>query len=128
MVELSPIGDPSMKLPVLTALAVLALAGAGLAQPPPVPIASDFEGATSSPTAYDQLRSHAAKAAPDVLRSVEKAASQVRLACATDRERLCADSRTTFGADRCLDRHRKDLIEPCRAALSQAAMAWNAPR
>ena len=44
-----------MRLPIATALAVLTLAGAALAQPPPVPIASDFEGGTSTPTALVEI-------------------------------------------------------------------------
>ena len=68
-----------MKLPILAAFAVLVLAGAALAKPPPIPIASDFEGGTSTPTAYEQT--HPSHDEADLLRSVQKASSGVQLAC-----------------------------------------------
>jgi hypothetical protein len=112
-----------MKLPILVSAAALMLAGAALAQPgrEPVRIASDFEGATSAPMAHG--------AQPlETLRPVQQVSSQLRLACAADRERLCADSKGTLGAGRCLKSHRRDVTEPCRAALTRAAMAWTSPR
>jgi hypothetical protein len=117
-----------MKRVILCGLAALALAAPAIAQPPAVPIASDFEGGTSTPTAYEQLDRHGAEAAPNILRSVQKASSELQLACAADREKLCADAKTTFSAGRCLEHHRKDLNTACRAALSQAAMAWSGPQ
>jgi hypothetical protein len=115
--------ESPLKFSISAALVVLALSGAATAQvePPRTPIASDFEGATSTGEPSRQ------PASPSGLRSIQKAASQVNLACAADRERLCADSKTSFGAGRCLDRHRKDVDDACRAALSRAVMAWSAP-
>jgi hypothetical protein len=117
-----------MKLPIATALAVLALAGAAFARPPPVLIASDFEGGTSTPTAYEQTHPSRDEVMPNVLQSVQKASSQLQLACATDRAAYCADAKTTFSASRCLESHRKDVNGACRTALSQARMAWSEPQ
>ena len=116
-----------MKLPFLATLAALALAGSSFAQPP-IPIASDFEGSTSTPTAHEQLHPSQDQAISDVLRSVQKASSRVRLACAADQATYCADAKTTFSADRCLERHRRDINVACALALSQATLAWSSPR
>jgi predicted trehalose synthase len=115
-----------MKIPILTALAVLALAGVAFAGPPPIPIASDFEGGTSTPTAYEQT--HPSHDDADLLRSVQRASSQVQLACATDRATYCADAKTAFRAGRCLERHHREIHVACAVALSQATLAWSNPR
>jgi hypothetical protein len=117
-----------MKLPILTAFAVLALNGAAMAQPAPAPMASDFDGVTSRQAAIERAAQVHDQATQEMLRSVQNVSSRMHLACAADRARLCADSRTAFRADRCLEGHRRDVTEPCRAALTQAAMAWNNPR
>jgi hypothetical protein len=110
-----------MKLTILAALAALALSGAAIAQPgrPDVPMAGDFEG--NSPPSVK------VSGTPDVLRSVQRASSQLQMACAADREKLCADTKTSFSASRCLERHRRDVKAACNSALNQAAVAWNTP-
>lgn len=115
-----------MAVAALAALS-LALTGAASGQPR-IPIASDFEGTTSTPPPDEHFGRYRDSSAPDALRSVERTSSQMHLACAADRAKLCADSKTTFSADRCLEGHRRDVNEACRAALSQAMMAWSGPR
>jgi hypothetical protein len=116
-----------MKRMIVCGLAALALAAPAIARsgPPEIRIASDFEGSTSTPTAYEQHRSPATE---DILRSVQKASSDLQLACAADREKLCADAKTTFSAGRCLEHHRRDINVACAVALSQATLAWSSPR
>jgi len=119
-----------MKRFVLTALAALALASAAAAQPEPpaAPMASDHEATTSEQAMQERAVQAQDRATSDMLRSVQTASTRMHLACAEDRTRLCADSKTGFRADRCLEAHRREVAAPCRAALAQAAMAWNNPR
>jgi hypothetical protein len=91
-------------------------------------MASDFEGTNSYQAMHEQAVQAHDQATRDMLRSVQTVSSRMHLACAEDRARLCADAKTSFRADRCLEGHRKDLTQSCRAALAQAAMAWNMPQ
>ncbi|HEY3947576.1 hypothetical protein [Phenylobacterium sp.] len=114
-----------LRAPAAVAVAVLLAGAAAAQQQHATPIASDFEGSTSPPT-NAQARIGAARTSPEALQSLEKASAQTRQACAADRERLCAESQSSFSAGRCLERRRPDLSEPCRTAMDQQRMAWAA--
>jgi hypothetical protein len=52
------------------------------------------------------------------------ATPEMRLACAADRDALCADKKSQIAADRCLQYHRLSVSKPCRASLDRLQMAY----
>jgi hypothetical protein len=139
-------------LSFVAAIAVLALAGAAVAQvvegterdllpkqafgPPPVqPLGSHW----TNPELWDgytDLNRPVGRDAPplpsglqtkmtqQVADGLKVAVPQMRLACAVDRQSLCADKTSNLSADRCLEYYRLKVSRPCRQAwdkLTQAA-------
>ncbi|HLZ77653.1 hypothetical protein [Phenylobacterium sp.] len=51
------------------------------------------------------------------------AVPQMRLACAADQQKLCADKKTNLAADRCLEYYRLKVSRPCRDAWDKLALA-----
>jgi hypothetical protein len=138
-------------LSLLAAVATLALAGVSTAQviegtergavprqafgPPPV---QDLGSHWTNPElwdGYDSLnRSTAPNAAPlanglstamtrQVSDGLKVAVPQMRLACAADRQSLCADKTSNLAADRCLEYHRAKISRPCHDAWDKVTMA-----
>jgi hypothetical protein len=48
---------------------------------------------------------------------------QMRLACATDQQKLCADKKSNLSADRCLEYYRLKLSSPCKQAWEKVTLA-----
>jgi hypothetical protein len=51
------------------------------------------------------------------------AVPQMRLACAADQQKLCADKKSNLATDRCLEYYRLKVSRPCRDAWDKLAMA-----
>ncbi|HEX3364844.1 hypothetical protein [Phenylobacterium sp.] len=51
------------------------------------------------------------------------AVPQMRLACAVDRQSLCAGKTSNLSADRCLEYYRLKVSKPCRQAWDQLTKA-----
>jgi hypothetical protein len=64
------------------------------------------------------------KMTQQVADGLKVAVPQMRMACAADRQSLCADKTSNLAADRCLEYYRLKISRPCRDAwdkLTQAA-------
>ena len=48
---------------------------------------------------------------------------QMRLACAVDQQKLCADKKSNLAADRCLEYYRLKVSRPCRQAWDKLTLA-----
>lgn len=48
---------------------------------------------------------------------------QMRMACAVDQQKLCADKKSNLSADRCLEYYRLKLSSPCKQAWDKVTMA-----
>jgi hypothetical protein len=51
------------------------------------------------------------------------AVPQMRLACAADRQTLCAKETSNLATDRCLEYYRVKVSQPCREAWDRVQMA-----
>jgi hypothetical protein len=58
-----------------------------------------------------------------VTSGLKVAVPQMRMACAADRQSLCADKATNLAADRCLEYHRLRLSKPCHQAWDKLTLA-----
>ncbi|HEY3947575.1 hypothetical protein [Phenylobacterium sp.] len=63
------------------------------------------------------------KMTQQVFDGLKVAVPQMRLACATDQQSLCADKTNHLAVDRCLEYHRLKLSSPCKAAWDQVTKA-----
>jgi hypothetical protein len=63
------------------------------------------------------------KMTQQVAAGLSSAVPQMRMACATDRQSLCADKTTNLSADRCLEYYRLKLSSPCKQAWDKLTMA-----
>jgi hypothetical protein len=108
-----------MKLSMMLGVAALALAGSALAQP-----GTDHAGGgVLVPYPFNSSDNGGAYASPHGAGQFGAALSQMRLACTTERQTLCADKATTRAADSCIRYHRSKLSAPCRQAQDRVQMA-----
>jgi hypothetical protein len=140
-----------MKLAVVLAVAALGLTGAAAAQviqgtergitpqnafgPPPVEALGSHWTNPELWDGYDDPNRPLGRDAPplagplqtkmtqQVNDGLKVAVPQMRLACAADRQSLCADKTTDLAADRCLEYHRLKLSRPCHQAWDKLTVA-----
>jgi hypothetical protein len=115
-----------MKLLKLAPLVTIALAGAATAQPSPgVAFYGNGVYADSAPSSsgvrWQTPRSN--PNAQEIAAGLKVAMPQMHLACAADRQSLCADKTTDRSADRCLNYHRLKLSTPCKQAWVKVSLA-----
>jgi hypothetical protein len=63
------------------------------------------------------------KMTQQVADGLKVAVPQMRMACAADRQSLCADKTSNLSADRCLEYHRLKVSRSCRDAWDKLTMA-----
>jgi hypothetical protein len=140
-----------MRLAIVLGVAVLGLTGAAAAQGPEGAIRDAAPKQPFGPDPVQPLGSHwtnpqlwdgyddpgrpvgrDAPALPSPLQSrmtqqvsdgLKLAAPQMRLACAADRQSLCADKTSNLAADRCLEYHRLKVSKACRQAWDRLTLA-----
>jgi hypothetical protein len=142
---------------LIPTLAVLALGGVAIAQPPGPPgpsggVASGFDRSELGAPPVQALGSHwtnpelwdgysdpnrpigrdapplagplQMKMTQQVQDGLKTAVPQMRMACAADQQKLCANKTSNLATDRCLEYYRLKLSTPCKQAwdkLTQAA-------
>jgi hypothetical protein len=111
-----------MRLPILAAVAALALAAAAQAQPDtrsgPV---YGYQAPQPTPP-YSNLPDHNTNVRPDAT-VVRQASQQFKMACAADRETFCKDRKSTDDVLWCIKIRRSKLTGSCRTAWDNLVMA-----
>jgi hypothetical protein len=108
----------SMKLSIILSVAALTLAGSALAQP-----GTDHSGGVIVPYPFNSSDGSTPYAASPGNGQFRVALSQMHLACATERQTLCSDAKSTRAADSCIRYHRSKLSTPCRQAQDRVQLA-----
>jgi hypothetical protein len=108
-----------MKLPVMLCAAALALAGASFAQTAPDPSV----GVTSPPEGIATWNEPPKGRVLARQEAVRQARSEMRLACAAERQTLCSRKAFARRTDQCLLYYRLKVGATCRRAQVQVEVA-----